>query len=179
MLQAILCSFKPFSSMKSLITLALPLVTLTVLFSAGCQHQDPWQEEGKLLIEERNNLEQQQIALNARIDSLWDATSAALAKALPADIPPTDKDIFLHSRNADHIRMFMSFSKLSPETQTMVNNAGKYDAMLASQIHDLQSQRESFEQHKIEFLQKVNKEDKVACESYVEQFRKAATGKSE
>ena len=68
--------------------------------------------------------------------------------------------------------MFMSFKSLSPDVQAAVDNAGKYDAMLAGQIRQLQVQQQAFEQEKNEFLGRVEKADQKTGQMYAEAFRK-------
>lgn len=154
------------------------LLIIFISILVGCKQEKPWEEEGNALIDEADRLEQQHLLLDARIDSLWDATTVSLEAAIPADFPPTDREIFLNARNADHIRMFMSFKQLSPETQSLVDAAGKYDAMLASDIKTLQLQKEDFEKRKIQFLRKVDEQSKEACLQYAELFRRTAAGLS-
>ncbi len=137
----------------------------------ACQPSNEWNKEGDTLVQQATLLEKKHTILNARIDSLWDATSDALDKALPADFPPVDRDIFLNARNADHIRMFMSYKSISPELQSMVDRAGEYDQMLAQQIRDLQEDKQLFEHQKIEFLQKVAQQDAATSVAYAGRFR--------
>src|SRR6187431_2085521 len=111
--------------------------------------------------------------LNARIDSLWDVTSATLDKELPADFPPVDRDIFLNARNADHIRMFMSYKDISPELQALVDKAGEYDQMLAHHMREHQMEQQVFEQRKNEFLQKVAQQNESTSNEYALKFRTA------
>jgi hypothetical protein len=144
--------------------------SIALLIIYGCAGQNPWKAEAALLLQESARLEEQHLQLNARIDSLWDATTAILADALPADFPPVDRDIFLHSRNADHIRMFMTFKTLPAEVQSTVDAAGKYDEMLATQVRALQTQRTIFERQKIQFLIKVAETDQDASKDYAGQF---------
>ncbi len=68
--------------------------------------------------------------------------------------------------------MFMSFKSLSPDVQAVVDNAGKYDAMLAGQIRELQAQQQAFELEKNQFLENVEKADQMAGQRYAEAFRK-------
>jgi prefoldin subunit 5 len=149
---------------------------ITFIFITACDRHAAWDAQGNALISQAASLEQQHMLLNTRIDSLWDATTIALAAALPSDFPPTDRGIFLKARNADHIRMFMSFNTLSPETQALVNNAGKQDEMLAGQMRQLQQKQEAFEQEKIEFLRKVAETDTSAYTRYADLLHHAVTG---
>lgn len=133
----------------------LLLLSAMMLFPA-CDDRAAWRVEGDQLISKATSLSQQHDMLNIRIDSLWDTTTAVLAAAIPEDFPPTDREIFLHARNADHIRMFMSFKTLDAETQALVDNAGRFDEKLASQVRALQQQQQVFEKEKIEFLSKLD-----------------------
>jgi hypothetical protein len=147
------------------------LISTCLLILPGCNQSNAWEEESKGLLQEAEQIELQHSNLNARIDSLWDTTTEALAAAIPEDFPPTDREIFLNARNADHIRMFMSFKELSPETQALVDAAGKYDAMLATEIKTLQSKKEDFEKRKMQFLRIVDEQSKEASQQFAEQFR--------
>jgi len=142
----------------------------TFFILSACDPQGQWDKQSALLLQQADQLEAKQIQLNTRIDSLWDATTEALAKALPSDFPPTDRDIFLKARNADHIRMFMSYKLLDAQTQDLVNKAGQYDEMLANQVRDLYAQRQNFEKEKIQFLSQVERHDKKAGQHYAEQL---------
>lgn len=143
---------------------------LFLLIFYSCQQANPWKSEAEALQHQSAELDVAHIKLNERIDSLWDATTEVIAKDLPADFPPVDRDIFLHCRNADHIRMFMSFKRLSPEVQSTVDVAAQLDAMLAVQARDLQIRRDQFQQEKNHFLIKVADQDPKAGKRYAEQF---------
>lgn len=151
----------------------LCLLGIAIQMSA-CQSSNAWTEEGDKLVQKATLLERQHTILSARIDSLWDATSESLEKALPADFPPVDRDIFVNARNADHIRMFMSYKSISPELQSMVDKAGEYDQMLAQQMRALQMEKQQFENQKIQFLQKVAQQDAATSVAYAGRFRNAS-----
>jgi len=155
-------------TLQSLLCLLLP----ALLILTACGHKAAWQAESEVLLHRGDSLEALHQLINTQIDSLWDSTTDVLAAGIPEDFPPTDREIFLRARNADHIRMFMSFKSLSPEVQAAVDNAGKYDAMLASQIRQLQVQQQAFELEKIEFLKRVEKADQKTGQMYAEAFRK-------
>lgn len=150
----------------------LYLLLPSLLILSACDRTASWNAESEGLLHRADSLEMQHHIINTRIDSLWDATTAVLASEIPEDFPPTDREIFLKARNADHIRMFMSFKSLSPEAQAIVDSAGKYDAMLALQIRDLQISQQAFEQEKNQFLARVEKADQQAGQMYAEAFRK-------
>ena len=144
------------------------------LLSISCNQSKSWENEYVLLEKEGAQLNNEYHQLNVRVDSLWDATTAHLAKAIPEDFPPTDRDIFLNSRNADHIRMFMSFQKLDTATQAIVNDAGKQDALLAGQMRVLQHEIEGFEQKKIAYLREIEQHDPLAGKKFAERFKSNA-----
>ena len=129
--------------------------------------------EGEELVHQAVLLDAKHLQLNTRIDSLWDATSASLNTGLPADFPPVDRDIFLKARNADHIRMFMSFKDISPELQALVAKAGEYDQLLAQEMRELQMEQQDFEQRKNVFLQKVAEQNEATSDAYALKFRNA------
>lgn len=152
------------------------LLLLGVFFAlSACGSRSEWEKENANLHQELRNLELRQQSLQASIDSLWDVTSAQLAVALPAGFPPTDRNIFLNARNADHIRMFMSFKLLDADAQSLVNKAGQQDEILAAQARVLMEKRQDFERQKIQFLQKVAQTDEAAGRRYASKFR-SATG---
>lgn len=155
-------------TLQPLLCLLLP----ALLILTACGHKAAWQAESEVLLHRGDSLEAQHQLINTRIDSLWDAVTATLAAGIPEDFPPTDREIFLKARNADHIRMFMSFKSLSPEVQAIVDSAGRYDAMLAMQIRDLQIRQQDFELEKNQFLARVEKSDLKAGQMYAEAFRK-------
>lgn len=147
---------------------------LSVLFAlSACDSRSHWEKENAELHRQMLDLERRQQSLEASIDSLWDATSAQLASAFPTGFPPTDRDIFLKARNADHIRMFMSFKLLDADAQSLVNKAGEQDEILAAQARILLEQRQKFERQKIQFLQKVELEDEAVGRLYASKFRSA------
>ena len=103
------------------------LVLVTNLLLAGCllklqscAPQSPWEEESEALLRKTTALEDLHHQLNLRIDSLWDVTTDQLAGMMPSDFPSIDREIFLKARNADHMRMFMSFDLLSDDAQNLV-----------------------------------------------------------
>ena len=154
-------------------------ILIVVLFNSvfilvSCHHTDQWETESDALLSRMVELERRHTLLNIRIDSLWDVTTAKLESGLPADLPSVDREIFLHARNADHIRMFMSFKKLDTDLQLLVYNAGEEDKILADQARDLLEQRLEYERAKNQFLQRVEQKDLVASRIYANKFRLAA-----
>src|SRR5690606_9687552 len=89
--------------------------------------------------------------LTYRIDSLWDTTTARLAEAMPPDFPVVDRDIFLTSRNADHMRMFMSFELLDSTTRELIHAAGRADQQLAGELRQWAVEYRAFEREKQAF----------------------------
>jgi len=147
-------------------------VLLSILLAfPGCLPDNQWKQEGDALLLRSRDLDDQLVLLNTQIDSLWDTTSIQLANALPPDFPSIDRDIFINARNADHIRMFMSYKLLDSATQALVIQAGVYDSILAQQVHGLFLARQEFEREKIQFLGQVEKQDKSASQDYAEKFR--------
>ena len=142
----------------------------TIFFLWGCTN-GKWEAEAELLIDQQMSLEKRYHQLNASVDSLWDHTTWILEQNLPADIPPMDRDIFLKSRNADHMRMFMSFEKLDPQLQALIHQAGHKDAYLASQMKDLFLDRQQFERRKFVFLKNIEKESPVAGRKIADQLK--------
>lgn len=151
------------------------LVFSLLLTLPSCDRKGQWEKEFTGLLEQTVGLKHRHCQLNASIDSLWDTTSAQLKSALPASFPATDRDIFFKARNADHIRMFMSFKLLDSSTQALVDEAGKYDAALAAQIRDLSEKTQLFEQQKIQFLKQVEQQNPEASRGYAAIFRTAVT----
>ena len=147
----------------------------SLLASPGCGESDQWKEEYTDLLHRSVDLEHRHCQLKASIDSLWDITSTQLEHSLPPGFPPIDRDIFLKARNADHIRMFMSYKQLDSSVQSLVDNAGKYDALLAAQVHDLLRQRDAYEQQKIQFLRKVAAKDQAVSHTYADALRSNAS----
>ena len=133
-------------------------------------------EEFAGLLHRAQELELRHCQLQASLDSLWDTTSLRLERALPAGFPAMDRAIFLKARNADHIRMFMSFNQLDPSTQSLVKDAGQYDKILAAQMRTLLGQMEEFERQKSQFLQKTARKDLATGRAYADELRKAPTG---
>lgn len=146
-------------------------ILLLLLSVAGCSSENPWKRESDALLSRSEQLENQLKQLNMSIDSLWDTTTVQLAKALPADFPPIDREIFLKARNADHIRMFMSFQHLSPDAQALVQEAGAYDTMLAGKVRSFQAELDMFEMQKLHFLKKVEAHDPVTSRAFAEKLK--------
>ena len=157
--------------MNNLLTAILLLAGAMLALSCGSTSQ---QNEYADLLRRARDLEQRHCQVKAGIDSLWDITTTRLESGLPADFPAVDRDIFLKARNADHIKMFMSFKKLDPNIQAIVNDAGKYDALLAVQVHLLMEQKQEFDRQKIQFLRKVEQQDQATGRLYANEFRTAA-----
>ena len=138
---------------------------------AACNSHKQWDMEYDALLQRSVELNQRHEVLKMRTDSLWDVTTDQLASSMPAEFPPVDRDIFLNARNADHIRMFMSFKLLNAELQDIVNKAGEYDAMIASEIHVLMEEHQRFEHDRIAFIRKVEAHDAGAGRMYADKFR--------
>jgi hypothetical protein len=157
---------------RSLFVLPPIFILFSILLAfPGCQEDNHWKQDGDALLLRSQSLDHQLLFLNSQIDSLWDTTSTQLANALPPDFPSIDRDIFINARNADHIRMFMSYKLLDSASQSLVMQAGAYDSVLALQVRDLFQERQKFEQEKIQFLAQVEKKDKTASQAYAEKFR--------
>lgn len=150
------------------------LVAAAAIGMNACVSENRWEAERKTLVAEATQIKDQHHLLNQRIDSLWDATAIELAAALPADFPVIDRDIFIKARNADHIRMFMSYQALREDTKALVNAAGKYDEMLAKHVRDLQWRQQKYEEHKTQFLTNVFQHDPEAGKRFAAQFRMAS-----
>lgn len=141
----------------------------------GCNERDCDQQAIALLMKAQD-LEERHDLIENEIDSLWDLTTAKLALGLPDHIPPSDRDIFLKSRNADHMRMFMSFDKLDRSLQELVIDAGRYDQVLASKIRILSNERLAFEKEKLQFLKKIKQnQGEVASRKIAEKLRLIAS----
>jgi hypothetical protein len=161
----------------------LPLATLlllgVLLFArcAGKNRWQDWQEEHDRLLQRAVDLEQHHCRLQASIDSLWDATSALLAQSMPPDFPDVDREIFRKARNADHIRMMMSYEKLDPGARALVNRAGERDQALAVRVHSLLEQKRAFEEEKNRFLRQVHQEDPEVSRVFTDRILAATAAK--
>ncbi len=163
-------------AMKAPVYFLSIFLSLTLLVTLpSCQNSSPWKEEHAGLLQRAAELEHRHCLLKTIIDSLWDVTTARLERALPAGFPEQDRKTFLKARNADHIRMFQSFKQLDAGTQSLVDQAGQYDALLAAQVRNLLAEKQAFERQKIEFLQKVGQKDAAAGRAYTQEFLSAAT----
>ena len=151
----------------------IPLLLGFFIALAGCQQHSQWEEESTRLLSRASELDARQNDLDNSIDSLWDATTVKLDDMIPADFPPVDRNIFLKARNADHIRMFMSYNTLNDSIHSLVDAAGSYDEFLAEQARLLLSERQEFEKDKIQFLRKVSQVDPDISLVYAERFRNA------
>lgn len=153
----------------------LPLLlfffTMLISVTSGCDHRQQWENERAALQSQRIDLQARHDQLNARIDSLWDVTSDQLASEISMDFPALDRDIFINARNADHIRMFMSFQKLDTALQSLVNRAGAEDALLADQLLALLDAQRQYDVRKNQFLRKVERQDMSASKAYAELLR--------
>jgi hypothetical protein len=157
----------------------LPRITPLLMFfllilPGGCDNSSHLRLRAEALLQQAQQWQKNHASVSASIDSLWDATSAHLESSLPSDLPPVDRDIFLKSRNADHIRMFMSFDNLSPELQTLVNEAGRHDEMLAARMRDLALEKQELDKQKIQLLLELERENAGNSQYYADQFRTLA-----
>jgi hypothetical protein len=149
----------------------LPVVIISLFTGWHCGGSENWRIEEEKLYSRMMELQTRHSEINSSIDSLWDATSSMLDEALPADLPPVDRNIFLNSRNADHIRMFMSFEKIDPALQKLVNDAGIQDKKLAQALHTLLEEKLEFERDKLDFIRKVEKHDGSAADVFTERLK--------
>lgn len=128
-------------------------------------------QKDQQLLQRALELERYQCKLNASIDSLWDSTTVQLEAVLPADFPSIDRTIFLKARNADHIRMFMSYQLLDNKAQSLVDKAGKCDALLAQKAHRLLAEKQKFEREKNQFLQELASRNPLASRKLAEKIQ--------
>jgi hypothetical protein len=70
----------------------------------------------------------------------------------------------------------MSFKLLDSGAQSIVNEAGKYDEILAVQMRDLLEQQQEFERQKIQFLRKTEQKDQEASRTYSHNLQQATLG---
>lgn len=144
----------------------LPLWVLLNLCFGACQRSADWDRESARLEQYNLALDQQYAYLNFAIDSLWDTTTAILARTMPAGIPPVDREIFLTSRNANHIRMFDSFRAFPDSIRALVDHAACEDEKLAATLTRLAEQRAQFEKEKMKFLSEVARHHPDQYKSY-------------
>ncbi len=147
------------------------LFLLSLFTFCACQSHSKWDVEAAQLFRQAAAINHQHMEINARIDSLWTATSTRLSNDIPADFPSVDRDIFIKARNADHMRMFMSFKLLDTTLQSVINRAGQYDQQLAMQLQALSLEQQSFEQQKMNFLRSISEKNPEAGERYASKFR--------
>lgn len=151
-------------------------LSLSLIVSAclSCRNDASWDAEAHALMQRARDLDARHQQIDARIDSLWDATSQRLEAFLPPDFPAVDREIFLNSRNADHIRMFMSFEYLDIRAQQIVHAAGEADRHLSEEIRQLSEERRQFESDKMDFLKRLSRADQEASALYAEKLRSSA-----
>jgi hypothetical protein len=137
----------------------------------ACRDQRSYDDEAAALLARGSALAMRHASLQEQVDSLWDTTTAKLAEALPPDLPPVDRDIFLHARNADHIRMFMSFKDLDTTTREIVHAAGRADQALAAETRRLAEEIRRYEADKLAFLAAVGRTDEAAQRHFARQFQ--------
>ena len=160
---------------KCFLVLCVAIYLVALCVCSACKTDNCDQQATELLLK-AEVLQERHELLENEIDSLWDLTTAKLAMGLPDNIPPLDRDIFLKSRNADHIRMFMSFDKLDRSLQEVVIEAGRYDQVLASKIRTLSNERLAFEKEKLQFLKKIKQtKGEVASRKIAKQLSMVAS----
>lgn len=140
------------------------------LLLTGCHPSDAIQQEGDSLLASITSLQHRHHRLDAQVDSLWDTTVMQLEKYIPSDFPPVDRKIFLTSRNADHIRMFMTFHQLPEEAQALINHTGLRDQQLANQVLRLQQEMDSLQKQKLTFLSEIAQKNKNLYQHYSKAF---------
>lgn len=161
------------TKIKTCVYISLFIFVSAALMLTSCDRKDQLEKQYKELLSQAIDLEHRHCQLKVNIDSLWDTTSVQLAHLLPSDFPTTDRNIFLKARNAEHIKMFMSFKQLDSSAQSLVNNAGKYDEVIARQVHKLLEEKQAFEKQKIEFLQKAEQQGRLTSQMYTSSFQTA------
>lgn len=127
--------------------MALPFIAIV-----GCHDGNRSERALNALEQELAALEIEHSEMDKRIDSLWDDTSLRLAKAIPAEFPPLDRELFIEARNADHIRMFMSFDLLDSATQELVHAAGYQDQSLAESMRALIERKQALSEQRYALL---------------------------
>lgn len=157
--------------MKNYFCFSFFWICASALFFNSCAKESNWEHESALLVTQSLLLNEKYAALNQRVDSLWDATSQQLEKNMPSGVPPVDRDIFLNSRNAYHIRMFDSFELLDPASQQLIINADEYDKKLAREMQLLYEEKKKIEKLKNIFLRKVAESDNKASLAFAHKFR--------
>ena len=140
----------------------------------SCGNQNQWEQESAGLIKSSMDLADRHHLLDARVDSLWDTTTALHEKQLPLDFPSIDRDIFLKARNADHMTMFKSYELLDTQTKSLIVQAGLYDQKIAKEMQELMEERSILEKSKNHFLSEVAQSDLKLSRQYANQFRSAS-----
>ena len=149
------------------------LFTCLLLFVGlvACNHQNAYNKTAASLLLKSKQLNQEYQHINAHIENLWDSTSALLACELPAELPPIDRNIFINSRSAYHIRMFMSYKNLNTHIHSIVNAAALKDELLRDQLHKHIKLQQDFENQKNKFLTDISKHDMTLYHLYSEKFQ--------
>lgn len=147
----------------------LGITGLAILCS--CQSAAHWDQKASQLEAHADSLDLAFSMINQSIDSLWDSTTAYIARTIPETVPPVDREIFLTSRNANHIHMFESFQLLPETTQSLVDKAAIEDEKLAAKLVDLTIKKQLQEKERMAFLSEVATQEPGLLGRYAERFR--------
>ncbi len=83
--------------------------------------------------------------LEYKATSLWDSVSLVLDQSLPNNMPVDERRNMLKVRNTSLIQMFMAYDSLEQPIQTLVENAGKEDEIIAGQMRQKMQHYRSLE----------------------------------
>lgn len=151
--------------------LAFSISIIGLVIVCGCHSADHWDQRAIQLEADADRLDMAYLQINRSIDSLWDSTTACIARTMPETIPPVDREIFLTSRNANHIRMFESFHMLPETTQSLVDKAAIEDQKLADRLADLAVQKQMQEKERMAFLSELASQEPGLLNRYADRFR--------
>ncbi len=157
------------SLLMKYLVFTLGIIGLAILCS--CQSAAQWDQKASQLEAHADSLDLAYSMINKSIDSLWDSTTACIARTMPETVPPVDREIFLTSRNANHIRMFESYQWLPETTKSVIEKAAIEDEKLADRLMDLADKKQMQEKERLVFLSEVASQEPGLLGRYVDRFR--------
>lgn len=103
-------------------------------------------------------------SLKSLNDNMWNQVSQTIERAIPADLPVTEKQNLLMVKNADLIQMFEVFESLDDALQHQVLEAGKSDQETAQKMRDIMTKVDELNKTLSQNLATLTKKDPVTAD---------------
>lgn len=133
-------------------------------------HHPQLDQEAEALYAKSKDYHCQLEQLHRESQSLWDRVADNLSEGLPEDMPADERNNMITVRNTDLIKMFEVFPALDTSIQTMVEQAGQQDGLIAEKMRVLKDSIDANDNQVNNLLQVMSKENKASFQRWKTNF---------